>query len=155
MPLIIICSFFALPIIEIGAFILASYKLSLIKIIGVTLVSALFGLHLLTINRSSPPILIKSFFDGSQDILQHMRGHIAQILSGILLIIPGFITDTIGLIIFFSCIKVYLLLLRKNLTEQHKGQDDAARLKYDFNADYKDISNPTKTNSNKNKYNIE
>ncbi|MBP01919.1 MAG: hypothetical protein CMM25_03790 [Rhodospirillaceae bacterium] len=155
MPLVIICSFFALPIIEIGAFILASYKLSLIKIIGVTLVSALFGLHLLKINRSSAPIVIKSFFDGSQDILQHVRGHIGQILSGILLIIPGFITDTIGLIIFFSCIKVYLLLLRKKPTKQDKDQNDAARLKYDFNADYKDISNPTKTNSNKNKYNIE
>jgi UPF0716 protein FxsA len=149
MPLIILCSFFALPVLEIVVFIAASYQLPLLITISITVLTALFGIILLKTNSMSSSNALKGVFEQDSKSLIDVRGKIMQIVSGILLVLPGLISDTIGLILVAVSVKSYLI--GKIRMEPKENQVNSARLDYDFNADYKDITKSKANRSTPNK----
>ena len=100
--------FFALiiiPIIEISIFITVGSNIGILNTIAIILITALVGIFL--IRRRG----IKLLFDAQRNLSQgimptdEIKGGIFLLISGLLLITPGFFTDCIGFAVFLKPIQ--------------------------------------------------
>ncbi|MDE0799933.1 MAG: FxsA family protein [Rhodospirillaceae bacterium] len=142
MPLIILIFFIAIPLLEIGVFISISGEIGGFATIGITILTAIVGTFLVRaqglatlnkvsegINRGEMPV--RPVFDGA-----------CQLIAGALLLTPGFITDSIGLVLFAPPFRTLLLAWLISKTS-HMGvfhSNSAPQSRYDVDGDYEDIT---------------
>ncbi len=98
----IFLAFVIIPIIEISIFITIGSKIGILNTIAIILTTALVGIFL--VRRQG----IKLLFDAQQNLSQgimpteEIKGGIFLLVSGLLLITPGFFTDFIGFAVFLK-----------------------------------------------------
>ncbi|GAA0577087.1 FxsA family protein [Caenispirillum bisanense] len=108
MPLIILGLFIAVPIIEIAVFIQVGGLIGLWPTIAIVVATAFAGTFLLrqqglaTLGRAQEAMArgempLREVFDGA-----------CLLVAGVLLLTPGFVTDTVGLLLFLPPVRAWL-----------------------------------------------
>lgn len=156
MALLILLALVAIPLVEIAVFIQVGGEIGLGLTIVTTLLTAVIGTFLLriqglstlsrlqdTLNQGEMPV--RAAFDGA-----------CQLIAGIFLLIPGFVTDFVGLLLFLPPIRTLLLgalIRRANISVVVSGSrsgkgsgtgpgDPRARRDYDVEGEYQEVKPP-------------
>ena len=100
--------FIIIPIIEIAIFISIGSSIGILNTIAIILITALVGISL--IRRKGISLLFNAQKNMSLGIMptEEIKGGIFLLISGLLLITPGFFTDLIGFSIFFKPIQNFI-----------------------------------------------
>ena len=105
--------FILIPIIEIIIFITIGSNIGIVNTIAIILVTALVGIFL--VRKQGINLLFNAQNNLSQGIMptEEIKGGVFLLISGILLITPGFFTDCIGFAIFSKPIQNFIGLKAK------------------------------------------
>jgi len=123
MPLIIL--FLLVPLIELYVMIEVGQDIGAISTIALTLFTAAFGLMLTRLQGLSVLLRVRETMQrGEVPALEVLEGA-ALMLAGLMLFLPGFITDTLGFILLIAPIRRWLLygfLRRSGVQRPVQGQ---------------------------------
>jgi len=100
MPLLFLLLFIAMPVIEIAVFIQAGDLIGLWPTLAVVIVTGISGTILLRAQGYSVVRRIRSRMEEGQPSLFEMFEGLCIFAAGLLLLTPGFVTDTIGFLLF-------------------------------------------------------
>ena len=106
--------FIFIPIIEIAIFISIGSNIGVLNTIAIILMTALIGIFL--VRRRGISLLFSAQKNMSNGVMptDEIKGGIFLLISGLLLITPGFFTDFIGFIMFLKPVQNYVSLKAKN-----------------------------------------
>jgi len=106
--------FIFIPIIEIAIFISIGAKIGILNTIAIILITALTGIFL--VRRQGMSLLFSAQRNMSQGIMptDEIKGGIFLLVSGLLLITPGFFTDCIGFAMFLKPVQNFVSKKAKN-----------------------------------------
>ena len=112
--------FIFIPIIEIVIFITIGSNIGIINTIVIILITALAGIFL--VRKQGLHLLYNAQRNLSQGIMptQEIKGGIFLLMSGLLLITPGFFTDFIGFVIFLKPIQNYIGLKARDYFQSRR-----------------------------------
>lgn len=104
----IFLAFIFIPIIEISIFITVGSKIGLINTISIILLTAIVGIYF--VRRQGLNLLFNAQRNMAQGIMptEEIKGGIFLLISGLLLITPGFFTDCIGFSIFLKPVQNFI-----------------------------------------------
>ena len=106
--------FILIPIIEISIFITVGSNIGILNTIAIILLTAILGIFLVR-KRG-----INLLFNARQNMADGMipsdeiKGGIFLLISGLLLITPGFFTDCVGFAVFLKPVQDFITLRAKN-----------------------------------------
>ena len=105
--------FIIIPIIEISIFITIGSNIGILNTIAIILITALVGIFL--VRRQGIKLLFDAQKNLSQGIMptEEIKGGIFLLISGLLLITPGFFTDCIGFVFFLKPVQNLVALQAK------------------------------------------
>ena len=106
--------FILIPIIEISIFITVGSNIGIFNTIGIILLTALIGIFL--VRKRGLSLLFNARQSMSEGIMptNEIKGGIFLLISGLLLITPGFFTDCIGFAVFLKPVQDYISQKAKN-----------------------------------------
>ena len=109
----IFLTFIIIPIIEISIFITIGSNIGILNTIAIILVTALIGIFL--VRRRGLSLLFNAQNNLSQGIMptEEIKGGIFLLISGLLLITPGFFTDCIGFAMFLRPVQNFVAFRAK------------------------------------------
>ena len=110
----IFLTFIIIPIIEISIFITIGSSIGILNTIVIILITALVGIFL--VRRKGVKLLFDAQKNLSQGIMptKEIKGAIFLLVSGLLLITPGFFTDCIGFAVFLKPVQNLIANRAKN-----------------------------------------
>ncbi|CAN7231384.1 FxsA family protein [Mesorhizobium sp. LjRoot246] len=95
----------ALPLLEIAGFVVVGRQVGALATVGLVLASSIAGALLLRHQGFGVMTRIRAEMDAGRDPSGQLAHGAMIVLAAILLIIPGFITDIIGLLLFLPPIR--------------------------------------------------
>ena len=106
--------FVFIPIIEIAIFITVGSNFGIINTIAIILITALVGIFL--VKKQGFHLLHNAQKNLSQGIMptEEIKGGIFLLISGLLLITPGFFTDCFGFAVFLKPVQNFIGLRAGN-----------------------------------------
>ena len=110
----IFLAFIIIPIIEISIFITIGSNIGILNTIAIILITALVGI--LLVRRQGLKLLFDAQRNLAQGVMptQEIKGGIFLLISGLLLITPGFFTDCIGFAVFLKRVQNFIANKAKN-----------------------------------------
>ncbi len=105
--------FIIVPIIEISIFITIGSNIGILNTIAIILITALVGIFL--VRRQGIKLLFDAQRNLSQGVMpaEEIKGGIFLLISGLLLITPGFFTDCVGFAVFIKPVQNYIAFRAK------------------------------------------
>ena len=105
--------FIFVPIVEIAIFISIGSNIGVLNTIAIILVTALVGIFL--VRRQGMNLLFNAQRNMMQGIMptEEIKGGIFLLISGLLLVTPGFFTDCIGFAMFLRPVQNFVALKAK------------------------------------------
>ena len=105
--------FIFVPIIEISIFITVGSNIGILNTIAIILLTALIGIFL--VRKRGLSLLFNARQNMSEGVMptNEIKGGIFLLISGLLLITPGFFTDCIGFIVFLKPVQNLISLQAK------------------------------------------
>ena len=105
--------FILIPIIEISIFITVGSNIGILNTISIILLTAVVGIFL--IRRKGLSLLFNARQNMSDGVMptDEIKGGIFLLISGLLLITPGFFTDCIGFAMFLKPVQNFFALKAK------------------------------------------
>lgn len=97
--------FLALPLLEIAGFVVVGSEIGVLPTIGLVLLSAVVGSMLLRVQGFGVMSRVRAEMDAGRDPSKELAHGAMVVLAGILLVIPGFITDIIGILLFLPPVR--------------------------------------------------
>ena len=106
--------FIIIPILEITIFITVGSNIGVLNTIAIILITALVGIFL--VRRRGLSLLLNARQNMSEGIMptEEIKGGIFLLISGLLLITPGFFTDCFGFAVFLKPVQDFITLRAKN-----------------------------------------
>jgi UPF0716 protein FxsA len=95
----------ALPLIEIAGFALVGREIGVLATVALVIASALIGSILLRWQGFGVIAKIRRDIDAGRDPGRQLAHGVMILIAGILLIIPGFFTDIVGLLLFLPPVR--------------------------------------------------
>ena len=94
--------FIFIPIIEIAIFITVGSNIGILNTIAIILLTAIIGIYF--VRRKGLSLLFNAQRNMAQVIMptEEIKGGIFLLISGLLLITPGFFTDCVGFLMFLN-----------------------------------------------------
>lgn len=114
----------ALPLIEITGFVLVGQRIGVGATLLLTVLTAAVGLYALRFQGLSLPARARETFGHGEPPVAEALIELARAFGGLLLFIPGFFTDLIGLLLLVPPVRlgaIYLLL--RHLARRAKRDD--------------------------------
>lgn len=108
-PLLIL----ALPLIEIAGFVLVGQQIGVGATLGLTVLTAIVGLYALRFQGLSLPARARETFNRDEPPVAEALVELVRAFGGLLLLIPGFFTDIVGVLLLLPPVRlgaIYLLL---------------------------------------------
>lgn len=124
MAILIPILFLALPLIEITGFVLVGQRIGVGATLGLTVLTAIVGLYALRFQGLSLPARARETFGRREPPVAEALIELSRAFGGLLLLIPGFFTDLIGVLLLVPPVRlaaIYLLL--KYLAERARRRD--------------------------------
>ena len=106
--------FIFIPIIEIAIFITVGSNIGILNTIAIILLTAIVVIYF--VRRQGLSLLFNAQRNMSQGIMpaEEIKGGIFLLISGLLLITPGFFTDCVGFLMFFKPVQNFISQKAKN-----------------------------------------
>ena len=106
--------FIFIPIIEIAIFITVGSNIGILNTIAIILLTAIGGIYF--VRRQGLSLLFNAQRNMAQGIMptEEIKGGIFLLISGLLLITPGFFTDCIGFAMFLKPVQNFISQKAKN-----------------------------------------
>ena len=106
--------FIIIPILEITIFITVGSNIGVLNTIAIILITALIGIFL--VRRRGLSLLFNARQNMSEGMMptEEIKGGIFLLISGLLLITPGFFTDSIGFAVFLKPVQDFIAFRAKN-----------------------------------------
>ena len=106
--------FIFIPIIEISIFITIGNNIGILNTIAIILLTAMIGIYF--VRRQGLSLLFNAQRNMAQGIMpaEEIKGGIFLLISGLLLITPGFFTDCIGFLMFLRPVQNFILQKARN-----------------------------------------
>ena len=106
--------FIFIPLIEIVIFITVGTNIGIFNTIAIILLTAIIGIYF--VRRQGISLLFNAQRNMSQGIMpkEEIKGGIFLLISGLLLITPGFFTDCIGFLMFLKPVQNFLSQKARN-----------------------------------------
>jgi len=106
--------FILIPIIEISIFITVGSNIGVLNTIAIILLTALIGIFL--VRRRGLNLLFNAQKNMIEGVIptDEIKGGIFLLISGLLLITPGFFTDCVGFAIFLKPVQNFIAIKAKN-----------------------------------------
>ncbi len=95
----------ALPLLEIAGFVIVGREVGALATVGLVLASSIAGLLLLRYQGFGVMARVRAEMAGGGDPSRQLAHGAMIVVAAILLIIPGFITDIIGLLLFLPPVR--------------------------------------------------
>ena len=111
--------FILVPIIEISIFILIGSEIGVLNTIAIILLTAFVGIYL--VRKQGLSLLFNAQRNMAQGIFptQEIKGGIFLLVSGLLLITPGFFTDCFGFAMFLKPVQDFVSQQASNYFRSH------------------------------------
>ena len=112
--------FIFIPIIEITIFITVGSNIGIVNTIAIILFTALIGIFL--VRRKGISLLYNAQRNLSAGTMptEEIKGGIFLLISGLLLITPGFFTDCIGFAVFLKPVQSFIGFKAKNYFQSRR-----------------------------------
>ena len=94
-----------LPILEIAVFVIIGSEIGVLWTIALVVLAAIAGLTLLRIQGFGVVTRIRRELDAGRNPSRELAHGVMIMLAGILLLIPGFVTDVLGLLLFIPPVR--------------------------------------------------
>ena len=106
--------FIFVPIIEISIFITIGSNIGVLNTIAIILLTAIIGIYF--VRRQGISLLFNAQRNMAQGIMpaEEIKGGIFLLISGLLLITPGFFTDCIGFLMFLKPVQNFISQKARN-----------------------------------------
>ena len=106
--------FILIPIIEIAIFITVGSNIGILNTIAIILLTAIVGIFF--VKRQGLNLLFNAQRNMAQGIMptEEIKGGIFLLISGLLLITPGFFTDCIGFLMFSKPVQNFISQKARN-----------------------------------------
>ena len=106
--------FILVPIIEISIFITIGNNIGLLNTVAIILLTAMIGIYF--VRRQGLTLLFNAQRNMTQGIMpaEEIKGGIFLLISGLLLITPGFFTDCVGFLMFLKPVQNYISQKARN-----------------------------------------
>ena len=116
----IFLAFIFIPIIEISIFITIGSEIGILNTVSIILLTAIVGIYF--VRRQGLNLLFNAQKNLSEGIMQteEIKGGIFLLISGLLLITPGFFTDCIGFAMFLKPVQNFVALKAKNFFQSRR-----------------------------------
>lgn len=144
-----------LPLIEIAGFVVVGSQIGVLPTLGLIIASAIAGTMLLRFQGFGVMTRIRGEIEAGRDPSRNLAHGVMILLAGILLLIPGFVSDIIGLLLFLPPIRdlAWRLLSRRinfsadfatmgGFSRQRPSQDKTIDLDEDDYSRSRDPSSP-------------
>lgn len=117
-----------LPLLEIAGFVVVGRQIGVLATIGLVLLSGFVGALLLRIQGIGVLARIQDEVKQGHDPSRQLIHGLMIMLAGILLMIPGFVSDIVGLLLFIPPVRdVVWHVLRSRITVVGSFASNAAR----------------------------
>ena len=112
--------FIFIPIIEVVIFITVGSNIGILNTIAIILLTAIIGIYF--VRRQGLSLLFNAQKNISQGVLptEEIKGGIFLLVSGLLLITPGFFTDCVGFAIFIKPVQDFIAARAKNYFQSRR-----------------------------------
>ena len=106
--------FIFIPIIEIAIFITVGSNIGILNTIAIIFLTALIGIYF--VRRQGISLLFNAQRSMAQGIMptEEIKGGIFLLISGLLLITPGFFTDCVGFLMFLRPVQNFISQKARN-----------------------------------------
>ena len=106
--------FILIPIIEIAIFITVGSNIGILNTIVIILLTAVIGIYF--VRRQGLSLLFNAQRNMAQGIMptEEIKGGIFLLISGLLLITPGFFTDCVGFLMFLRPVQNFISQKARN-----------------------------------------
>lgn len=95
----------ALPLIEIAGFVIVGKQIGVVATIGLVVLSSVIGGILLRIQGIGILAQIGKQIEAGQNPSREVAHGVMVVMAGILLLIPGFVTDLLGILLFIPPVR--------------------------------------------------
>lgn len=95
----------ALPIVEIATFVIVGSRIGVLWTIALVVLASIAGMALLRIQGFEVLTRIRRELDAGRSPGRELAHGVMIMLAGILLLIPGFVTDVLGLLLFIPPVR--------------------------------------------------
>ena len=114
--------FIFIPIIEISIFITIGNNIGLLNTVAIILLTAMIGIYF--VRRQGLTLLFNAQRNMTQGIMpaEEIKGGIFLLISGLLLITPGFFTDCVGFLMFLKPVQNFISQKARNYFHSHTRQ---------------------------------
>ena len=152
---IILITIICIPILEIIVFIEVGDRIGLFNTIFMILFTAIVGFSLMRSQGLSLLIDAQANLKSNNFPVKVVYDGLCIVFAGILLFIPGFVTDTLGFLFFLPSFRKYIKVLGYRFFKNHNQMPFSSNTPYDnpvnktIDADFQDITNYKKDSSNK------
>ena len=146
MALFVVLALIGTPLLEIAVFIRVGGVLGVGLTLGMTVFTAVFGIFMVRAQGLSTVFKLRESLDRGEMPLRAVFDGACQLIAGALLLIPGFVTDFAGLLLFIPALRLFLLnrlLASASITvvgTSTTTDGHSARQAYDLDADYTDVT---------------
>jgi UPF0716 protein FxsA len=97
--------FLALPLLEIAGFVLVGRQIGVLPTLGLVIATGIAGAILLRLQGFGAMARIRAELDAGRDPSRELAHGVMIMLAGILLLIPGFVTDILGVLLFLPPVR--------------------------------------------------
>lgn len=102
-------TFLLLPFIEIALFVIIGGEIGVWATIGLVLLAAIAGVMLIRQQGMQAALELQQSLGGLRDPLQPMAHRTLLSIAGLLLILPGFLTDAVALLLLVPAVRNLIL----------------------------------------------
>ena len=95
----------ALPFIEIAGFVIVGSQIGVLATLALVIAAGVLGAVLLRVQGFGVMARVRKELDAGQDPSRELANGAMILVAGILLLIPGFFTDIIGLLLFLPPVR--------------------------------------------------
>ncbi len=113
--------FLALPLIEIAGFVVVGREIGALATVGLVLLSAVIGAILMRVQGFGVMTRIKRDIAAGRNPGRELAHGVMILFAGILLFIPGFVSDFIGLLLFVPPVREFGWRLVRNRVARSGG----------------------------------
>ncbi len=156
MILLIFLAFITIPIIEIAVFIQVGERIGVWPTIGIVIATAILGTAMLRQQGVSILFRIQENLAANRIPVHELFDGVCLVIAGALLLTPGFVTDSIGLLLFIAPLRRWIageigkrFIAKANLQFSSDFQDGQGRSYPDegngpiIDGDFQDITEST------------
>ena len=108
MPILIALALLALPIAEIATFIVVGSNIGVLATIGLIIAASMAGALLLRTQGLGNLARLRAAIERRETPAAEVADGAMMLLAGLLLITPGFLTGSLGLLLFIPLIRQFL-----------------------------------------------